>query len=91
MSGTSREIRTLLVVDRSRTGHRGAPRPKEELRVTLDAFETDRGKVYPYVNLRMWCELEGEMRPTKKGVTVRLHEIADVVRALSSASESETE
>lgn len=51
---------------------------RDELRITLKTFE---GR--PYVALRAWERgSDGQSYPTKKGVTVRIHEIPDVIAAL---------
>ena len=41
-----------------------------------------------YHNLRLWTkDAEGTWRPSKRGVTVRLHELADFVEGVAAAVE----
>jgi hypothetical protein len=53
----------------------------EELRIARRSFNG-----FEYIDLRVWFRGEdGQYRPTKTGVTVKLHEIDHVVAALSKA------
>lgn len=50
----------------------------EELRVTLSEYQG-----HPYVSLRVWAPgSDGQLWPTKKGCSVRIRELADLVEAL---------
>src|SRR4051812_22089363 len=52
--------------------------PGVEMRVSLDHYE-DR----PYVSLRVWERgRDGVWRPTRKGATIRMRELAELVDAL---------
>lgn len=55
---------------------------REELSVTIDTF---RG--YELLNLRIWFEGDdGSMRPSKKGVAVRMDLLPELREALEAAS-----
>ena len=55
---------------------------REELRISLDEFRGHR-----LLNLRVWFEGEdGQMRPGKQGVAVRLEMAGDVVKAIQEVS-----
>lgn len=55
----------------------------EELRVELATY---KGK--PFVQARIWFRTEaGVWHPTKRGVTFRVHELADAVGAFTLAAE----
>ena len=57
---------------------------REELRVSLDHF---RG--HDLVNLRVWFDAgEGEMRPGKKGLAVRIAHLPDLIGALHDARQA---
>lgn len=50
----------------------------EELRVELASLDG-----HPFINLRIWFRTPaGQWLPTKKGVTVRLRELPELLRAL---------
>jgi len=67
--GSKPEPRRLATFPRTET---------EELRVELAEYE---GK--PFLNLRIWFRsTDGAWLPTKKGVTIRMREISDLVAAL---------
>ena len=52
----------------------------EELRVELASYEG-----HPFVNLRIWFTgTDGQWHPTKKGCTVRLREVPELVAALEA-------
>ena len=55
-----------------------------ELRVSLDEFQ---GR--PFISIRQWFKDRdsGELFPTKKGTSIRLSEVADVIAALQQAVE----
>lgn len=53
---------------------------REELRVTLDHF---RG--HDLLNLRVWYDADGEMRPGKHGLAVRLDLLPTLIEALQKA------
>ena len=57
-------------------------RPDGTLRATLDEFRGSR-----YLNLRHWAETEDGPRPTRKGITIKLHELGPVTEALVEAIE----
>ena len=64
------------------TGQRLATFPRDrgatELRINLDRFEG-----HEYLSLRIWSrDRDGSFWPTKRGVSVRIHELADLVAAL---------
>jgi len=66
-------------------GHRLLTLPRghdEELRLSLDAYE---GR--PFLNLRIWTrDADGRgWWPSKRGVTFKLRELADVAEALAAA------
>lgn len=51
----------------------------EELRLELSEYE---GR--PYISLRVWFQTEdGKWLPSKKGCTIRLRELPEVLRALA--------
>lgn len=58
------------------------PRGKtEELRLAWDEYEG-----HPYLGLRVWAKLdEGKWIPTKKGLSIRLHELAELLEGLGLA------
>lgn len=59
---------------------------REELRVSVETF-----KGVPLVNLRVWFQAEdGDMRPGKQGVALRVELLPDLRQALERA-ESEAE
>lgn len=68
-SETLRELRRLPRGDR------------EVLRLSLDRF-----KGFEYVSVRVWYQPEpgAPWLPTRKGVTIKLHELPDVIQALAS-------
>lgn len=75
-TGTSRELERLATL----------PRGDDELRVGLDEFVSPEGKVSRYVSVRLWfVDGEGAWRPTRKGITVRRAELAEVRDALDRA------
>ena len=55
------------------------PRGKdEELRLIRDAYEG-----HPYLSLRLWLrDRTGETIPTRKGVSIRFGELAELIAAL---------
>jgi hypothetical protein len=56
--------------------------PKSELRVVLDEYQSK-----PFIGLRIWDQTSGgSWLPSKKGVTVRMHELAELVRTLSDVN-----
>lgn len=56
---------------------------REELRLSLSTF-----KGRPFLSLRLWLQPEsGEWIPTRKGCSVRLHEVPAVQEALAKALE----
>jgi hypothetical protein len=58
----------------------------EELRVSLDEYESR-----PYLALRIWAKgSDGAWWPTKKGVSIRVREIPEVIDALMEAEEALT-
>ena len=63
-------------------GHRLLTLPRgrgEEMRVSLDEYN---GK--PFLSLRVWAiGQDGQWWPTKKGCSVRIHELTDVAGALT--------
>ena len=60
------------------------PRGEEEqLRVTLDSFEGHK-----FVSIRVWQLGQGGWWPTKKGCTVRVREIGQVINALGQAAKA---
>lgn len=72
--GDSRELRRLETLERNEG--------KEEVRWSWDEF-TAGGKVTKYISARKWYRADdGEWRPTKAGVTIRLGELDRVVAAL---------
>ncbi|MBN1605499.1 MAG: transcriptional coactivator p15/PC4 family protein [Polyangiaceae bacterium] len=71
--GTSREIKRLATIARGET---------DELRVSWDEFTPDRGQPSRYLSLRVFYEKDGQWLPTRKGVTVRRGELAEVRAAL---------
>lgn len=84
--GQARELRRFAAITRTRKGPRGTVHQGEELRVSLDAFEADDGRSHEYVSVRLWATVDGELRPTKKGVTIRRQELAPVLLALGEAA-----
>ena len=66
-------------------GHRLLTLPRgqnEELRLSLDAYEG-----HPFLNIRIWIR-DADARgwwPSKRGVTLKLRELADVAEALAEA------
>jgi hypothetical protein len=64
------------------------PRDREGntvLRVSLDEFTPDGGKPAKYISLREWYRsTDGDLKPTKKGITIRRREYRDVLLALQS-------
>ena len=66
-------------------GHRLLTLPRgqdEELRLSLDAYEG-----HPFLNVRIWTrDTDGRgWWPSKRGVTLKLRELADVAEALAEA------
>ncbi|MBV8611466.1 MAG: hypothetical protein JO034_28985 [Singulisphaera sp.] len=66
-------------------GHRLLTLPRgqdEELRLSLDAYEG-----HPFLNVRIWTrDADGRgWWPSKRGVTFKLRELADVAEALAEA------
>jgi hypothetical protein len=66
-------------------GHRLLTLPRghdEELRLSLDAYEG-----HPFLNVRIWTrDTDGRgWWPSKRGVTFKLRELADVAEALAAA------
>ncbi len=60
----------------------------EELRLTLDSRPNDDGRVISWVSARIWWRgNDGEMRPSKKGVTFRMRELGEVIARLEDAIE----
>lgn len=60
----------------------------EELRVTREVFVTAEGEHRPFVSVRVW-RLDGRAwRPTRRGVSVRMSELAAVAGALGLAREA---
>lgn len=79
---TSVELLRLATCER-KNGDRA-----EELRVSLDEFQTEDGKRHRYVSARLWCRAQNdEWRPTKKGTTFRRRELEQVASALAKAVE----
>ena len=73
--GESRELRRLETLERNDG--------KEQVRWSFDEFVTDRGQPTKYISARKWYRADdGEWRPTKAGVTIRLAELDRVVEAL---------
>jgi Transcriptional Coactivator p15 (PC4) len=55
--------------------------PTEELRVSLDEFNG-----HPFVSVRLWVlGSDGQHWPTKKGLSIRIRELAEVATALMRA------
>lgn len=55
---------------------------KEEVRVSLDEFRGHR-----LVNIRVWFEADdGEMRPGKQGIALRIEMLPDLREALTAAA-----
>jgi hypothetical protein len=76
MSRPDDESRHLLTLDRTKVGG-----SEEEVRIALDTFNGN-----PYVSIRLWFRNRaGAWMPTRRGCSVRLREIGDVVSALQSA------
>lgn len=68
------------------TGKRLATLPRndgaEEVRISLDEFNGHK-----YISLRLWfTDDRGNWWPTKKGVTIRPRELAEVLKALKGAA-----
>jgi hypothetical protein len=64
----------------------------EELRVTLDQFTDDHGKVHRYLSARLWFKKDdGSWCPTKKGITIRMTEIRDFALGLKAGLEAMNE
>lgn len=56
---------------------------REELRVTIDTFQG-----YELLNLRIWFEAEdGSMRPSKKGLALRMDLLPELREALQKAAQ----
>src|SRR5260221_2509934 len=73
--GESRELRRLETLDRNDG--------KEEVRWSFDEFMPGNGSPTKYISARKWYRADdGEWRPTKAGVTIRLAELDRVVEAL---------
>ena len=54
-----------------------------ELRLMWDTFEG-----HPYLALRLWERMEnGKMFPTKKGLSIRLHELPELVAGFALAAD----
>lgn len=54
----------------------------EQLRVSLDEYEG-----HPFISIRLWAmDRGGAWWPTKKGVTVRVRELGQVITALGKAA-----
>jgi len=65
-------------MDRTRRGDAGA----EELRWDLATIEGN-----PFVSARIWFrDRDGRWLPTKRGITVRVRELDDVIEALQAAA-----
>ncbi len=59
----------------------------EEIRWTLEEFDSRHSAPVRYVEARKWkLDDRGQMKPTQSAVTIRLHEIQDVVLALQRAT-----
>ena len=55
---------------------------REELRVSVDTFQG-----YELLSLRIWFEAEdGSMRPSKKGLALRMELLPELREALEAAS-----
>ena len=77
-SGTSRELERLVTLDR-----RGGD---EQLRVSVDEYHPSQGQPTRYVSMRLWFrDADNNWRPTRRGITIRGGEVADVDRALQQA------
>lgn len=61
----------------------------DELRITLDSRPSEDGSnVISWVSARVWWRgNDGEMRPSKKGVTFRVRELGEVIARLEDAIE----
>lgn len=60
----------------------GFGKPDAELRVVLDTFEGKR-----FVSLRLWERgADTQFYPTPKGITIRVGELYEVIRALCGAA-----
>ena len=75
MNGEARELTRLATLVRNQG--------KEEIRWSWDEFVSEDGKASKYVSARKWFKGEdGEMHPTRSGVTIRLAELDDVLAGL---------
>lgn len=73
--GEARELRRLATLERNRGD--------EQVRWSWDEFTPDDGEPTRYVSGRKWYRTDdGEWRPTKAGITIRLSELDEVVAAL---------
>jgi hypothetical protein len=73
--GESRELKRLVSLERNQG--------KEEIRWSFDEFTPSNGQPTKYISGRKWYRADdGEWRPTKAGVTIRLAELDRVVEAL---------
>jgi hypothetical protein len=73
--GESRELKRLETLERNHGN--------EEVRWSFDEFTPSDGEPTKYISARKWYRThEGEWRPTKAGVTIRLAELDRVVEAL---------
>jgi hypothetical protein len=79
---------SLLLVEFPR-GPRNDP-GAEVLRWSLDTFTpNDGGRAARYVSARIWFRgQDGELHPTRRGVTIRAGELVAVVKALCGAARS---
>src|ERR1700733_10144231 len=55
---------------------------REELRISIDRFQ---GR--PFVSIRLWVLYPDGRKPTKKGTSVRLSKLREVIAALSEADD----
>jgi hypothetical protein len=84
MAGESRELRRLETLERNDG--------KEEIRWSFDEFEAENGTSSKYVSARKWYRADdGEFRPTKAGLTIRLSELDRVVTALQRVQRARDE
>lgn len=56
---------------------------REEFRVSLDQVHG-----LTLVNIRVWYDADGEMRPGKQGIAVRPEMLPDLLTALGKAAET---
>lgn len=75
-AGESRELHRLATLTRNH----GA----EELRISVDEFVPNDGQSSKYISLRVWFKnQDGEFRPSKKGLTVKRHEVVEVAKVFA--------